>query len=66
MRFFDVENIPLENCCAFTSQKFPPNLIAFDETGQRVFVAHGNSVSIIDLANSNNVTKVTTNSFQWT
>ena len=38
-----------------------PVAIAFDEAGQRVFTANhrSNSVSIVDLANSNTVTNVT-------
>ena len=55
---FDVDNVPVGNI--LTSIFPPPLIIAFDETGQRVFTANAgsNSVSIIDLANANTVTNV--------
>jgi YVTN family beta-propeller protein len=54
---FEVENVPLGQNIGIVSGSF---IIAFDEAGQRVFTANGNShsVSIIDLANSNNVTNI--------
>jgi DNA-binding beta-propeller fold protein YncE len=57
---FDVENVPVGQ--DIFAIPFPPGvlIIAFDETGQRVFTANFgcDSVSIIDLANSNTVTNV--------
>jgi hypothetical protein len=55
---FDVENVPVGQDIIFAFQR---HFIDFDETGQRVFTANSflsNSVSIINLTNSNNVTNV--------
>jgi len=54
---FDVENVPVGQDIIFS---FLRHFIEFDETGQRVFTANtfSNSISIIDLTNSNNVTNV--------
>jgi YVTN family beta-propeller protein len=53
---FDVENVPVQDI-VFNFQR---HFIDFDENGQRVFTANtlSNSISIIDLTNSNNVTNV--------
>jgi YVTN family beta-propeller protein len=54
---FDVENVPVgQDIIPFLLRQF----ITFDETGQRVFTANtfSNSISIINLTNSNNVTNV--------
>jgi YVTN family beta-propeller protein len=55
---FQVQNVPVGDIgIGFTNNK---QMIAFDETGQRVFTANqlSNSVSIIDLTNANTVTNV--------
>ncbi|HEX6672434.1 MAG TPA: beta-propeller fold lactonase family protein, partial [Nitrososphaeraceae archaeon] len=54
---FDVENVPVEQDIG---NPFPAFILAFDEAGQRVFTVNefSDSVSIIDLANSNTVTNV--------